>query len=95
MLDLRLSTAALFLKRGWTHSIGVGYDRHIQPLIRSGMTVEVLGPPVIFAGDRLPSFAILATDPDRAGRLAGHERRLQDPADDPWLVTRYGERAVA
>jgi N-acyl-L-homoserine lactone synthetase len=95
MLDLRLSTAALCLKRGWTHSIGVGYDHHIQPLIRSGMTVQILGPPVIFAGDREPSFAILATDPDRAGRLAGHERRLQDPAEDPGLLTRYGERAVA
>lgn len=95
MLDLRLSAAALFLKRGWTHGVGVGYDHHIQPLILSGMTVQILGPPVIFAGDREPSFAILATDPDRAGRLAGHERRLQDPAEDPGLTTRYGERAVA
>lgn len=95
MADLRLSTAALFLKRGWTHSIGVGYDHHIQPLIRSGMRVDILGSPLIFPGDRDPSFAILATDPDRSGRLAGQERRLQDPADDPWLLTRYGQRAVA
>jgi N-acyl-L-homoserine lactone synthetase len=95
MLDLRLSTVALALKRGWSHSVGVGDDRHIQLLISGGMTVQVLGPPVIFPGDREPSFAILASDPDRARRLEGQEPRLQDPAEDPRLIARYGERAVA
>ena len=99
MLELRACAGLLFLDNGWTHSIGVGYDHHIQPFIRSGMTVEVLGPPVIFPGDTEPSFAILATDPDRpasvAQMIAGRPPRLQDPDRDPSLFARYGDRAVA
>lgn len=99
MMELRACVGLLFLKNGWTHSIGVGYDRHIQPFIRSGMTVEFLGPPVMFPGDSEPSFAILASDPDRpqrvAAMLAGGPPRLQDPDEDPSLFARYGDRAAA
>ena len=99
MFELRACIAMLFLKQGWTHSIGVGYDHHIQPFIRSGMTVEVLGPPFIFPGDDQLSFAILAADPERPQRvaelLARGPPQLEDPDDDPSLFTRYGDRAVA
>jgi acyl-homoserine lactone synthase len=99
MLELRACIGLLFLKSGWTHSVGVGYDRHIQPFIQSGMTVQVLGPPMLFPGDGELSFAILASDPDRPQRvaemLAGRPARLQDPHEDPSLFTRYGDRAVA
>jgi N-acyl-L-homoserine lactone synthetase len=99
MQELRACVALLFLKQGWTHSIGVGYDHHIQPFIRSGMTVQVLGPPFIFPGDSQLSFAMLATDPDRpqkiAELLAGNPPRLEDPDEDSSLFTRYGDRAVA
>jgi N-acyl-L-homoserine lactone synthetase len=99
MLELRACMGVLSLKSGWTHRIGVGYDRHIQPFIRSGMTVQVLGPPMLFPGDGEPSFAILASDPDPPGRvaelLAGRVSGLEDPDEDPSLFTRYGDRAVA
>jgi len=99
MQELRACIGLLFLKQGWTHSLGVGYDHHIQPFIRSGMTVQVLGPPVVFPGDDQPSFAILASDPDRPQRiaelLAAGPPRLDDPDDDPSLFARYGDRAVA
>jgi N-acyl-L-homoserine lactone synthetase len=99
MQELRACIGLLFLKQGWTHSLGVGYDHHIQPFIRTGMTVQVLGPPVIFPGDDQPSFAILANDPDRPQRiaelLATGPPRLQDPDEDPSLFARFGDRAVA
>jgi N-acyl-L-homoserine lactone synthetase len=99
MLELRVCTGLLFLQNGWTHSIGVGCDHHIQPLIRSGMTVEILGPPVMFPGESELSFAILASDPDRPARvaqmLAGGPPRLQDPDEDSALLSRYSDRAVA
>jgi acyl-homoserine lactone synthase len=99
MLELRACIGLLFLRDGWTHSVGVGYDRHIQPFIQSGMTVQVLGPPMLFPGDDELSFAILATDPDRPQRvaemLAGRPACLLDPDEDPALFTRYGDRAVA
>ena len=99
MQELRASIGLLFLQSGWSHSVGIGYDRHIQPFIRSGMTVEVLGMPVLFPGDSELSFAILATDPERPRRvgemLAGRAPCLQDPDEDPSLFTRYGDRAVA
>lgn len=99
MMELRACTGLLFLQNGWTHSIGVGYDHHIQPFIRSGMTVEILGPPVIFPGDTELSFAILASDPDRPQRvaemLACGPARLDDPDDDPSLFARWGDRAAA
>ena len=98
MLELRACVGLLFLGSGWSHSVGVGYDRHIQPLVQSGMTVEVLGA-MLFPGDSELSFAILATDPDRNQRvaemLAGRSAGLQDPDEDPSLFTRYGDRAVA
>ena len=99
MFELRACLGMLFLKQGWTHSIGVGYDHHIQPFVRSGMTVQMLGPPYIFPGDSQLSFAIMATDPDRphkvAELLAGGPPRLEDPDDDPSLFARFGDRAVA
>jgi acyl-homoserine lactone synthase len=99
MLELRACMALLSLRCGWTHRIGIGYDRHIQPFVRSGMTVQVLGPPMMFPGDGEPCFAILATDPDPPRRiaelLAGRPPRLDDPDEDPSLFTRYGDRAVA
>jgi N-acyl-L-homoserine lactone synthetase len=99
MLELRACIGLLSHRSGWTHRIGVGYDRHIQPFIRSGMTVQVLGPPILFPGDGEPSFAILAADPDpprRVGHLlAGGAACLEDPDADPSLFTRYGDRAVA
>jgi len=99
MLELRACVGQLFLKQGWSHSIGVGYDRHIQPFVRTGMTVQVLGPPFVFPGDSQLSFAILATDPERPQRvaqlLARGPPRLDDPDEDPSLFDRYGDRAVA
>ena len=99
MMELRACIGLLFLRNGWTHSIGVGYDHHIQPFIRSGMTVEILGQPTIFPGDSEPSYAILASDPDRPQRvaqmLAGGPPRLEDPDEDPSLFARYGDRRVA
>lgn len=99
MLELRGCLGLLFLKQGWSHSIGVGYDRHIQPFIRSGMTVQLIGAPMIFPGDGELSFAILTSDPDRPQRVAelmGAGRLcLEDPDEDPSLFTRYGDRAVA
>ena len=99
MLDMNISIAALFMKNGWSHGVGVGYDHHIQPFVRNGIKVEILGPPVIFPGDSDPSFAILSSDPDRPARLAqllgGRPDCLQDPSEDPSLIARYGDRAVA
>ncbi|MEI9890093.1 MAG: acyl-homoserine-lactone synthase [Caulobacteraceae bacterium] len=99
MLELRACVGLLFMRNGWTHSVGVGYDHHIQPFIRSGMTVEILGPPVVFPGDSEPSFAILATDPDRPARvarmLAGRPACLQDPDKDSSLFARFGGRRAA
>lgn len=99
MLDMRICISTLFMRNGWTHGIGVGYDHHIQPFIRGGMKVEILGPPVIFPGDRDPSFAMITSDPDRAARLErlldGRPNRLQDPSEDFSLIARYGDRAVA
>lgn len=99
LLELRAGIGLLFLRHGWTHGATVGHDRHIQPLIQSGMTVQVLAPPLLLPGDSELSFAVLATDPDRpwqaAGRPGGWPFRLQDPDEDPALFTRYGDRAVA
>jgi N-acyl-L-homoserine lactone synthetase len=99
MLELRACTGLLFLDNGWTHCVGVGYDHHIQPYISSGMTVEILGPPMIFPGDKELSFAIMANDPDRplhvAQMLSGRAPRLEDPDRDSSLFARYGDRAVA
>jgi N-acyl-L-homoserine lactone synthetase len=94
LLELRAAIALLFLRRRWTQGLVVGHDRHIQPFVRSGMTVRPLGPPVLLPGDSLLSFAVLATDPDGPA-LAARGPTLQDPDEDPSLFTRYGDRAVA
>jgi N-acyl-L-homoserine lactone synthetase len=99
MLELRACIGLLFMRQGWTHSLGVGYHHHIEPLVRSGMTVQVLGAPFVFRGDSQLSFAILTTDPERPHRIAelltGGPPRLDDPAEDPSLFDRHGDRAVA
>lgn len=99
MLELRMCIGLMFLRNGWSHSVGVGYDHHIQPFIRSGMTVQMLGPPTIFPGDTQLSFAIMASDPDRPARLArmmaGRPAGLEDPGEDVSLFIRYGDRDVA
>ncbi|MGZ3278223.1 MAG: acyl-homoserine-lactone synthase [Caulobacteraceae bacterium] len=99
MRELRACIGLLCLRQGWSQSIGIGYDRHIQPLIRSGLIVQMLGAPMIFPGDDEPSFAILAIDPDRPERvaelMAGQSWRLDDPDEDPSLFIRHGDRAVA
>lgn len=99
LLELRAGIGLLFLRQGWTHGVTLGHDRHIQPFIQSGMTVQALGPPLLLPGDDELSFAVLATDPDRpwqaAERAGGWPLRLQDPDEDPALFTRYGDRAVA
>ena len=99
MQELRACIGLLFLKQGWTHSLGVGYDHHIQPFIRSGMTTRPLGPPALLPGDSQLTLCVTASDPDRhrwaAEFMAGRLARLQDPDEDPALFTRYGDRAVA
>lgn len=99
MRDLLLSINALFVRNAWTHGVGVGYDHHIQPFIRGGMKVQILGPPVVFPGDRDLSFAIMASEPYPADTsaqwLEGQPSCIQDPDEDPTLIARYGDRAVA
>ncbi len=99
MLDMRICISTLCLRNGWSHGVGVGYDHHIQPYVRNGLTIQILGPPVIFPGDREPCFAIMTSDPNRVERMAellgGRPNCLQDPDEDPSLIARYGQRAVA
>jgi N-acyl-L-homoserine lactone synthetase len=99
VLRLRAGMAQLFGRRGWTRGLVVGHDRHIQAFVRSGMTVRLLGPPVLLPGDSQLSFVVLASEPGRPERaaelMAGDPVRLRDPDEDLSLFTRYGDRAVA
>lgn len=99
LVELRACIGLLFLRHGWTFGVAVGHDRHIQPFILAGMTVQVLGPPALLPGDSQLSFAVLIADPDRLRPAGGFEVvqpfPLQDPDEDPSLFTRYGDRAVA
>jgi N-acyl-L-homoserine lactone synthetase len=95
LVELRAAMALLRGRHGWTRALVVGHDRHIQPFVRSGMTLRAIGPPVLLPGDSQPSFAVLATDPDGPALAAGAPSTLQDPDADPSLFTRYGDRAVA
>lgn len=95
MWDMRISMGALFVRNGWTHSVGVGGDHHVQALIQSGVKVEILGPPMIFPGDDGPSFAIQTSDPERIDRQLQLPDLLEDPDEDSCLIARHGERVVA
>jgi hypothetical protein len=92
--DLRAAIAQLFLRHGWNRGVVVGHDRHIQPFVLCGMTVQPFGPPVLLRADSQLTFAVLVTDPDGPA-VAARGASLQDPDDDPSLFTRYADRAVA
>lgn len=100
LLDLRISQVELFTHRGWTRSIGVAYERTLQVWIRSGMTVQVLGAPMRFPGDRHLAYACIASeDPNRPDGvldfLGARTGALEDPDQDPALLARFGQRAIA
>ncbi len=97
LLDMRVSQLELAHRHGWTHSLGVSYDRHIQPWIRVGMQVEVLGSPFLFPGDKEFSFAWMvsqnAEKPNAILDFLGADTgRLQDPDENPELLIRLGDR---
>ena len=99
LLDIRVSQGELAQKHGWTHSLGVSYDRHIQPWIRSGLRIEILGAPFKFPGDSEYSFGWMVSrnteQPNAVLDLMGTSpRRLQDPDEDPGLIARYGDRVL-
>ncbi len=96
LLDLRISQEELVAKFGWTHFLGVSYDRHIQPFVRIGMKVEILGAPFLFPGDKEFSFGWMVSQnparPQAIRDFLGTEAgRLQDPLTDPDLFIRYGD----
>ena len=100
LLDLRISQVELFDRQGWKRTIGVAYDRTLQVWIRSGMTVEILGPPIRFPGDRHLAYpAVASEDPARADGvlafLGARSGSLEDPAMDPTLLARFARRATA
>jgi len=98
--DLRVSQFELCRKHGWSHVLCTTYERNMQPWIRAGGPVDVLGAPIVLPGDREPSFAVLAATIDEgdalierhAGKLGGH---LLDPLDDPSLLDRFGGQRAA
>ncbi len=99
LLDLRRSQAELSDACGWSHKLGVSYDRHIQPWIRSGFNVEILGAPFRFPGDAEYSFGWMvsrnAAHPSLILDLLEARRKyLQDPDTDPGLLVRYGDRVL-
>ena len=96
LLDLRISQEELVRKFGWSHFLGVSYDRHIQPFVRIGMKVEILGAPFQFPGDSEFSFGwMVSQNPGKPNAirdfLGTDVGRLQDPAEDPALFIRYGD----
>ncbi|HTI67114.1 MAG TPA: acyl-homoserine-lactone synthase [Caulobacteraceae bacterium] len=100
LLELRVAQVELFARHGWKRSIGVAYERTLQVWIRSGMTVEILGPPIKFPGDRHFAYAAVASeDPNRPDGvmafLGARSGALQDPEQDPSLLARFGRRATA
>ncbi len=96
--DIRVSQGELTQKHGWTHSLGVSYDRHIQPWIRTGLRIEILGAPFKFPGDSEYSFGWMVSrnteQPNAVLDLMGGQKRLQDPDEDPGLIVRYGDRLL-
>jgi N-acyl-L-homoserine lactone synthetase len=100
LLELRIAQVEVFARFGWKRTIGVAYERTLQAWIRSGMTVQVLGPPMKFPGDRHYAYAaVAAEDPARPDGvlefLGAREGALQDPDQDPSLLARFGRRAIA
>ena len=97
LLDIRVSQLELCRNLGWTHKLGVSYDRYIQPWIRIGMRVEILGTPCLFPGDKDISFGWMVSQNvekpnailDFLGADAG---RLQDPDADTSLLVQHGDR---
>ena len=97
LLDIRVSQAELSRKLGWTHKMGISNNRFIQPWIRSGLKVDILGSPFVFPGESDLSFGWMvspnASQPNAVLDFLGEDSgRLQDPADDPSLFARYGDR---
>ncbi len=85
---------------GWTHMIGVGYESLLQRWIRTGMAIEILSGPTLFPGDREIALGFLSwEDPARPNALTdylgAHRNTLQDPAEDPALFARFGDRTIA
>ncbi len=102
MQDLRIAQVELSRKEGWTHNIGVSKDSHIQPWIRIGAKVEMIGTPFQFPGDQEFSFGWMLSDSEaKPNAIAefvgatGPAKHLQDPDADPDLLIRYGDRRVA
>jgi N-acyl-L-homoserine lactone synthetase len=98
--DLRLSQFELYQKHGWTHVLSVAYVRSIQPWVRAGGQVDIIGSPTVFPGDKEPSFAVLMGGTDEGDAVI--ERHvgvvggvLLDPADTPSLLDRFGEQRAA
>lgn len=97
MLDLRVAQAELSRKQGWTHKLGVGPNALVQPWVRAGLKVEIVGAPFVFPGETEYSFGWLvspnAERPNAVLDFLGEDSgRLQDPADDASLFARYGDR---
>ncbi len=97
LLDIRASQLELGRKHGWTHKLEVSYDHDIQPWIRAGMQVDILGRPFLFPGDSDLSFGWMLTldiaKPNAGLDFLGAETGfLQDPDEDPGLLQRYGEQ---
>jgi N-acyl-L-homoserine lactone synthetase len=96
--DLWLSQFELYRKHGWTHVVTVTYARTIQPFVRAGGRIDVIGSPFVFPGDKEPSFAMIvsggtdATIERISGRVSG---ALLDPDDDPSLIDLYGGQRAA
>lgn len=98
LLDLRISQLELWPKYGWSHALMFCYDRSLQPWIRAGLSVDILGMPVKFPGESEFAFpALIAPEPPSAlaamlGPIAG---RLQDPEDDPTLFNLFSPPKAA
>lgn len=98
--DLFISHFELCLRHGWTRTLRVSSQSSIDPFVRAGFAVDILGSPVRFDDDPQLSFAnVIATDPDHidmmmtlAGAASG---RLLDPDQNPELLGRFGQAAAA
>jgi N-acyl-L-homoserine lactone synthetase len=99
-LDLRVSSRELYKAMGWTHNIAVGYEGQLTRWVRSGMALQVLSGPVLLPGDKELAMGVLTWEdqerPDAVTQyLGGRSGSLQDPAEDPSLFSRFGDRAAA
>lgn len=97
LVDIRVAQAELSRKLGWTHKLGISNGKHIQPWIRSGLKVEILGSPFIFPGESEYSFGWMVSpnleQPNAILDFLGEDGgRLQDPLEDPSLFALYGDR---